>query len=62
VCRPGGVNIYFANSGQKWTFYGKGNQPVDEWGCSTEYLDDDGTSDFSNLLERAAQSPVITTE
>ena len=62
VCRPGGVNIYFANSGQKWEFYGKGNQPVDEWGCSTEYLDDDGTSDFDELLERAAQSPVITAE
>ncbi|MBT6146307.1 MAG: enolase, partial [Gemmatimonadetes bacterium] len=62
VSRPGGVNVYFANSGQKWEFYGKGNQPVDEWGCSTEYLEDDGTAEFSDLLTRAGQSPVVTME
>ena len=62
VTRPGGVNIYFANSGQKWVFFGKGNQPVDEWGCQTELLDDDGSADFADLHQRASQSPVITSE
>ena len=43
--------IYFANSGQKWEYFGKGNRPVDEWGCKTELLDDDGSSDFTDLYE-----------
>ncbi len=62
VIRPGGVNIYFANSGQKWTFYGKGNQPVDDWGCQTELLDDDGSAEFADMHKRASQSPVITSD
>lgn len=62
VIRPGNINIYFANSGQKWEFFGKGNQPVDEWGCHTELLEDDGSSEFAALHERALITPVLTTE
>jgi L-alanine-DL-glutamate epimerase-like enolase superfamily enzyme len=62
VLRPGGVNVYFANSGQKWTFFGKGNQPVDEWGSRTELLEDDGSAEFSELHSRASESPVLTAE
>jgi len=60
VTQPSGLNIYFANSRQKWVFFGGGNLPVDEWGSGTEYLDDDGTTEFDDLLKRASQSPVIT--
>jgi len=60
VTRPGGVNVYFVNSAQKWTFFGRGNQPVDDWGCDTDLIDDDGSSDFSSLYDRATESPVIT--
>jgi L-alanine-DL-glutamate epimerase-like enolase superfamily enzyme len=60
--RPGGVSVYFTNNGQVWNFFGKGNQPVDEWGCNTVLVDDDGSSDFANLFGRASQSPVITRE
>ena len=59
--RPGGVTIYFANTSQMWTFYHGGNSPVDEWGCHTELLDDDGSADFNDLYVRAEVSPVITT-
>lgn len=62
VSRPGGVNVYFANSGQKWTFFGRGNQPVDEWGSSTELLEDDGSAEFAELHRRASESPVLTAE
>jgi hypothetical protein len=62
VIRPGNINVYFVNSGQKWEFFGKGNQPVDEWGCSTELLEDDGSGEFASLHERASVSPVITAE
>jgi L-alanine-DL-glutamate epimerase-like enolase superfamily enzyme len=62
VIRPGNINVYFVNSGQKWAFFGKGNQPVDEWGCSTELLEDDGSAEFASLHERASVSPVITAE
>lgn len=60
VTRPGGVHIYFANSQQKWVFYGHGSQPVDEWGCRTDLLDDDGSKEFADLFARASQSPVVT--
>ena len=62
VTRAGGINIYFANSGQKWTFFQGGNHPVDEWGSSTELLDDDGSAEFADLHARAAKSPVMTAE
>ena len=62
VIRAGGINIYFANSGQKWTFFQGGNHPVDEWGSHTELLDDDGSGEFADLHARAAQSPVLTSE
>ena len=62
VSRPSGVNVYFVNSAQKWTFFGLGNQPVDDWGCDTDLIDDDGSNGFSSLYDRAAESPVITTE
>ena len=54
--------IYFTNSGQKWTFFGNGNQPVDDWGCRTELVEDDGSTDFDNLYARANDAPVITDE
>ena len=60
VTRPGGVHIYFVNSRQKWVFYGTTNQPVDEWGCSTELLDDDGSTEFADLHKRASEAPVVT--
>jgi L-alanine-DL-glutamate epimerase-like enolase superfamily enzyme len=60
VTRPGGVNIYFAETRQKWVFYGNGNQPVDEWGTQTELIDDDGGAGFDDLFKRATGSPVIT--
>ena len=62
VSRACGVNVYFANSGQKWTFFGDGNQPVTEWGNSTELLEDDGSADFADLHARASASPVLTRE
>ena len=60
--RPGGVCVYFTNNGQVWNFFGKGNQPVDDWGCNTVLVDDDGSSEFADLFQRASQSPVITRE
>ena len=62
VIRPGGVHIYFANTRQKWVFFGKGNQPVDDWGCHTELIDDDGGTEFDRLYQQAEQSPVMTQE
>jgi L-alanine-DL-glutamate epimerase-like enolase superfamily enzyme len=62
VTRPGSINVYFANSAQKWTFFGKGNQPVDDWGCNTELIDDDGSKEFDSLHQRASRSPVLTQE
>jgi L-alanine-DL-glutamate epimerase-like enolase superfamily enzyme len=62
VSRACGVNVYFANSGQKWTFFGHGNQPVTEWGNSTELIDDDGSAEFAELHRRATAGPVLTTE
>jgi len=62
VSRPGGVHIYFANTRQKWVFYGNTNQPVDEWGCRTNLIEDDKSSQFAELHARASQSPVITRE
>ena len=55
-------NIYFANSGQKWTYFQGGNHPVDEWGSDTVLIDDDGSADFADLQARATQAPVYTTE
>ncbi len=60
VVRPGGTRVYFANSGQKWDFFGKGNRPVDDWGCRTELLDDDGSREFADLHERASRAPVVS--
>ena len=60
VTRPGGNRIFFANSGQKWTFYGNANSPVDDWNCRTDLLDDDGSAEFADLYERASQAPVMT--
>jgi L-alanine-DL-glutamate epimerase-like enolase superfamily enzyme len=62
VSRACGANVYFANTAQKWTFFGHGNQPVNEWGNHTELLEDDGSRRFADLYERASQSPVLTTE
>lgn len=62
VSRPSGVNVYFANTRQKWVFFGDGNLPVDDWGTETAYLDDDGTGEFDALFKRASASPVLTTE
>ena len=62
VSRPGGVNVYFANSRQKWVFFGNGNQPVDDWGCHTDLIEDDQSSDFDSLHQRASVSPVIASE
>ena len=62
VIRPGNLNIYFVNSAQKWTFFGSGNQPVDDWGCSTELLDDDGSAAFADLYQRALEAPEISQE
>ena len=59
VIRPGGTRIYFANSGQKWTYFQGGNRPVDDWGCTTLLLDDDGTKDFADLHRRASEGPVV---
>ena len=60
VNRPSGLNVYFANTKQKWVFFGNGNMPVDEWGSSTEYLDDDGSKSFEELFARAEVAPVVT--
>ena len=60
VVRPGGARVYFANSGQKWDFFGRGNRPVDDWGCRTELIDDDGSSEFADLHERASRGPVVS--
>ena len=58
--RPGDLNVYFANSGQKWVFFGKGNLPVDEGGSHTELVDDDGSAEFADLHQRATESPVLS--
>jgi L-alanine-DL-glutamate epimerase-like enolase superfamily enzyme len=60
VNRPSGLNVYFANTKQKWVFFGNGNMPVDEWGSSTEYLDDDRSKSFEELFARAEVAPVVT--
>jgi L-alanine-DL-glutamate epimerase-like enolase superfamily enzyme len=57
--RPGNAAIYFANTVQMWDFYSLGNQPVDEWGCNTELLKDDGSVEFAKLHEEATESPAI---
>ena len=63
VNRASGLNVYFVNSRpQMWDFFGDGNLPVDDWGSSTEYLDDDGSETFAELHERASISPVLTAE
>jgi len=62
VSRACGVNVYFANTAQKWVFFGQTNQPVTEWGNRTELLDDDGTKAFADLHARASEAPVLTTE
>ena len=58
VCRPSGVNVYFATPAQNWDFTWSGNQPVDEWRSRTEYLDDDGSAEFAALYEKATVAPV----
>ena len=60
VIRASGMNVYFANTKQKWVFFGDGNLPVDEWGSATEYLDDDGSLGFEELFKRASEAPVLT--
>ena len=62
VTRPGGIHVYFANNSQVWTFFGNGNQPVDDWGCHTELVDDDGSTEFADLHTHASHSPVLTHE
>jgi len=54
VMRPSGGHVYFANSQQKWSFFGAGNQPVDDWGCPTVLIDDDGSGEFDDLHRRAS--------
>ena len=61
VNRASGLNVYFANTRQKWVFFGDGNLEVDDWGSSTEYLDDDGSRSFDELFKRASEAPVVTT-
>jgi hypothetical protein len=60
VNRASGLNVYFANTRQKWVFFGDGNLPVDDWGSSTDYIDDDGSADFDALFKRAEMEPVVT--
>jgi L-alanine-DL-glutamate epimerase-like enolase superfamily enzyme len=60
VNRASGLNVYFANTRQKWVFFGDGNLPVDDWGSSTDYIDDDGSADFDALFKRAETEPVVT--
>ncbi|MFT5087841.1 MAG: L-alanine-DL-glutamate epimerase-like enolase superfamily enzyme [Candidatus Latescibacterota bacterium] len=62
VSRPGNVNVYFANSRQKWIFFGNGNQPVDDWGCHTDLVEDDNSKEFDSLHASASHSPVLTQE
>ena len=62
VSRACGLNVYFANTAQKWVFFGNGNQPVNEWGNHTELVDDDGSASFADLHQRATQSPVLSAE
>lgn len=60
VTRPGGTKIYFDSIGSKMKFYRvNGNRPVDDWGCSTQLVHDDGTADFEDLYRRACESPVV---
>lgn len=62
VNRTGGLNVYFATTRQKWVFFGDGNLPVDQWGSSTEYLDDDGSESFDELFKKSSVEPVLTSE
>ncbi len=59
LVRPGEVSVYFATQRQMWEFFELGNQPVDDWGCRTELVDDDGSSDFADLHDRACEAPVL---
>ena len=59
VCRPSGVNVYFTRPAQNWEFTWSGNQPVDEWRSRTEYLDDDGSPEFTSLHAEASNAPVF---
>ncbi|HAA75655.1 TPA: enolase [Candidatus Latescibacteria bacterium] len=62
VNRASGLNVYFANTRQKWVFFGDGNLPVDDWGSSTEYMEDDGSEGFEELYRKASDGPVLTRE
>ena len=62
VVRACGMNIYFAKRAQKFALFSSGSLPVDEWGNWTEYLNDDGSSDFAELYERASVAPVIASD
>ncbi|MBS10441.1 MAG: enolase [Gemmatimonadetes bacterium] len=62
VTRASGLNVYFANTRQKWVFFGDGNLPVDDWGSSTEYMEDDGSEGFEELYRKASDGPVLTRE
>ncbi len=60
VTRPGGTKIYFDGIRAKMRFYRTmGNRPSDDWGCSTRFVDDDGSEEFADLHRRACESPVI---
>lgn len=62
--RPSGVSVYFANTWEATqgmrAYFHQGNQPVFERGVTTEYLEDDGSAEFADMLERTKQGPVVT--
>jgi hypothetical protein len=36
-----------------------GSRPADDWGCSTQLVEDDGSAGFADLYRRAHESPVV---
>ncbi len=59
---PDGRKRYYANINQCWTDARNGNMPIHETGARLEYVNDDGSSDWKELQQRAAQEgPVFST-
>ena len=58
---PDGRKRYYANIHQCWNDALKGNMPIHETGARLEYVDDDGSPDWEEMQQRAADSgPVFS--
>ncbi|MBX6772045.1 MAG: enolase [Chloroflexi bacterium] len=58
VHRPNGDRTYYVSERQYWDDYAAGNAPVAEPGTWLETIPDDGSTDWTELYERARSAPV----